>query len=246
VVWAGPFFSAACGLYCHDDDATWHALGGAAERLRTSSCRPAPLAACLIRLPGARFPVALPLLDDGAETPETIVPAPNRLAATTGGEQVAQPKQQQSWRQRQQRQIRLHSRRIECIAKRFAASKVSTQAIDDDQKDAGGQQPVADGLDDTAHATTRTLKTPRVPRTDCPWVGLDAQVRLGDCASDVAGREHHPRGGRAGSGSSGDPLPRRAGMVAADNLNPQKARILLMLALTRRQDISEIRRTFAT
>jgi len=35
-------------------------------------------------------------------------------------------------------------------------------------------------------------------------------------------------------------------MVAADNLNPQKARILLMLALTRRQDISEIRRTFAT
>jgi L-asparaginase len=37
-----------------------------------------------------------------------------------------------------------------------------------------------------------------------------------------------------------------AGMVAADNLNPQKARILLMLALTRSQDISEIRRIFAT
>jgi L-asparaginase len=37
-----------------------------------------------------------------------------------------------------------------------------------------------------------------------------------------------------------------AGMVAADNLNPQKARILLMLALTRSQDISEIRRMFAT
>ena len=95
------------------------------------------------------------------ETPETIVPAPNRLAATTGGEQVAQPKQQQSWRQRQQRQIRLHSRRIECIAKCFAASKVSTKYVNDDQKDAGGQQPVADGLDDTAHATTRTLHTPR-------------------------------------------------------------------------------------
>ena len=37
-----------------------------------------------------------------------------------------------------------------------------------------------------------------------------------------------------------------AGMVAADNLNPQKARILLMLALTRSQDIGDIRRMFAT
>ena len=36
------------------------------------------------------------------------------------------------------------------------------------------------------------------------------------------------------------------GMVAADNLNPQKARILLMLALTRSPDIAEIRRIFAT
>ena len=35
-----------------------------------------------------------------------------------------------------------------------------------------------------------------------------------------------------------------AGMVAADNLNPQKARILLMLALTRTSDITEIRRMF--
>jgi L-asparaginase len=33
-------------------------------------------------------------------------------------------------------------------------------------------------------------------------------------------------------------------MVAADNLNPQKARILLMLALTRTSDIPEIRRMF--
>ena len=36
------------------------------------------------------------------------------------------------------------------------------------------------------------------------------------------------------------------GMVAADNLNPQKARILLMLALARSRDIGEIRRMFAT
>jgi len=35
-----------------------------------------------------------------------------------------------------------------------------------------------------------------------------------------------------------------AGMVAADNLNPQKARILLMLALTRTTNIIEIRRMF--
>jgi L-asparaginase len=36
------------------------------------------------------------------------------------------------------------------------------------------------------------------------------------------------------------------GMVAADNLNPQKARILLMLALAQTRDIGEIRRMFAT
>ena len=36
-----------------------------------------------------------------------------------------------------------------------------------------------------------------------------------------------------------------SGMVAADNLNPQKARILLMLALTRSHEIGSIRRMFA-
>jgi L-asparaginase len=34
------------------------------------------------------------------------------------------------------------------------------------------------------------------------------------------------------------------GMVPADNLNPQKARVLLMLALTRTTDVAEIRRMF--
>lgn len=38
----------------------------------------------------------------------------------------------------------------------------------------------------------------------------------------------------------------QAGMVAADNLNPQKARILLMLALTRSEDVGVIRDLFAT
>jgi L-asparaginase type II len=35
------------------------------------------------------------------------------------------------------------------------------------------------------------------------------------------------------------------GMIPADNLNPQKARILLMLALTRTRNLNEIRRMFA-
>jgi L-asparaginase type II len=35
------------------------------------------------------------------------------------------------------------------------------------------------------------------------------------------------------------------GMIPADTLNPQKARILLMLALTRTHDVAEIRRMFA-
>jgi L-asparaginase len=35
------------------------------------------------------------------------------------------------------------------------------------------------------------------------------------------------------------------GMIPADNLNPQKARVLLMLALTKTSDVDEIRRMFA-
>jgi L-asparaginase len=37
-----------------------------------------------------------------------------------------------------------------------------------------------------------------------------------------------------------------AGVLAADNLNPQKARLLLALALTRTSDPAEIARIFAT
>jgi L-asparaginase len=36
----------------------------------------------------------------------------------------------------------------------------------------------------------------------------------------------------------------RMGMIPADNLNPQKARILLMLALTKTHDLREIKRMF--
>jgi L-asparaginase/Glu-tRNA(Gln) amidotransferase subunit D len=35
------------------------------------------------------------------------------------------------------------------------------------------------------------------------------------------------------------------GMIPADNLNPQKARVLLMLALTKTNDVDDIRRMFA-
>ena len=54
------------------------------------------------------------------------------------------------------------------------------------------------------------------------------------------------RSSRTGNGRV---IPRKEfddlGMVAADTLNPQKARILLMLALTKTSDVNEIRRIFS-
>jgi L-asparaginase len=54
------------------------------------------------------------------------------------------------------------------------------------------------------------------------------------------------RSSRTGNGRV---IPRKEydemGFVAADTLNPQKARLLLMLALTRTNDVNEIRRIFA-
>ena len=35
------------------------------------------------------------------------------------------------------------------------------------------------------------------------------------------------------------------GMIPADTLNPQKARVLLMLALTKTRDLDDIRRIFS-
>ena len=50
---------------------------------------------------------------------------------------------------------------------------------------------------------------------------------------------------RAGSGRVGDVPSRRApGAVLADNLTPQKARVLLMLALTKTDDPAELQRIF--
>ena len=54
------------------------------------------------------------------------------------------------------------------------------------------------------------------------------------------------RSSRLGGGRVvGSDLYDDMGMIPADNLNPQKARILLMLALNRTTDLKEIRRMFA-
>ena len=54
------------------------------------------------------------------------------------------------------------------------------------------------------------------------------------------------RSSRLGNGRVvGSDVYDRMGMIPADNLNPQKARILLMLALTKTTDLKEIHRMFA-
>ena len=91
--------------------------------------------------------------------------------------------------------------------------------------------------------------------------GVDGIVLAGTGAGTVSRRERAAldrvselpagsrpivvRSNRTGSGRV-VPLPAYddRGMVAGDTLNPQKARILLMLALTKTRDIDEIRRMF--
>ena len=91
--------------------------------------------------------------------------------------------------------------------------------------------------------------------------GVDGIVLAGTGAGLVSGRERETlqrvmslppesrpvivRSNRTGSGRV-VPLPAydKRGMIAGDTLNPQKARILLMLALTKTRDVDEIRRIF--
>ena len=91
--------------------------------------------------------------------------------------------------------------------------------------------------------------------------GVDGIVLAGTGAGLVSGREREAlervvdlppesrpvvvRSSRTGSGRV-VPLPsyNEAGMVAGDTLSPQKARILLMLALAKTRDLEEIRRIF--
>ena len=65
---------------------------------------------------------------------------------------------------------------------------------------------------------------------------------------ELAVQGRHPVIVRASRTGNGRVIARKEydaeGMVAGDNLNPQKCRILLMLALTRTSDLDEIRRMF--
>ncbi len=73
--------------------------------------------------------------------------------------------------------------------------------------------------------------------------GLVSDVEKGALAKakgTVVVRSNRTGSGRVPAREDYDPL----GMIAADNLNPQKARILLMLALTKTTNLAEIRRIF--
>ena len=91
--------------------------------------------------------------------------------------------------------------------------------------------------------------------------GVDGIVLAGTGAGGLSRREREELGRltalpaearpvvvRSSRVGSGRVVPRASddelGMVAGDTLNPQKARILLMLALTRTRDVEEIRRMF--
>jgi L-asparaginase len=64
----------------------------------------------------------------------------------------------------------------------------------------------------------------------------------------LGGQGEKPVMVRSNRTGNGRVIPRtdydKMGMVPGDNLNPQKARILLMLALTKTNDLAEIRRIF--
>ena len=63
---------------------------------------------------------------------------------------------------------------------------------------------------------------------------------LAKAKETVIVRSNRTGSGRVPAREDYEPL----GMIAADNLNPQKARILLMLALTKTTNLAEIRRIF--
>lgn len=70
--------------------------------------------------------------------------------------------------------------------------------------------------------------------------GQSAALRRAFEAGVIVTRSSRTGSGRVGSGRS------RGGSVSADDLNPQKARILLMLALTVTEDAGEIQQIFNT
>ncbi len=78
-----------------------------------------------------------------------------------------------------------------------------------------------------------------------PGMGTSAEVEA--LSTAARGGVIVVQSNRAGSGYTLDgERQRQAGFLSADNLSPQKARILLALALTRTRDPREIARIFAT
>jgi L-asparaginase len=75
---------------------------------------------------------------------------------------------------------------------------------------------------------------------------LSSDYQLALRSIPLASRPVLVRSSRVGSGRVvGRDEYDRIGMISGDNLNPQKARVLLMLALTKTTDVNEIRRMFA-
>ena len=93
-----------------------------------------------------------------------------------------------------------------------------------------------DGVDGIVLAGTGAGLISSVERT-----ALQSIISLPPASRPVVVRSNRTGNGRVVPLDSYDDM----GMIAADTLNPQKARILLMLALTRTRDLDEIRRIFA-
>ena len=84
-----------------------------------------------------------------------------------------------------------------------------------------------------AAAATREILSPATP----PEQGPPPKLIVGSSL-------HRPTLGNHSCDGNGRDEYDRIGMVSGDNLNPQKARVLLMLALTKTTDIHEIQRMF--
>ena len=94
---------------------------------------------------------------------------------------------------------------------------------------------IDDGIDGIVVAGTGAGGTSRPERA-----ALERVTELPDDARPVIVRSNRVGSGRVIRRTADGEF----GMVAGDTLNPQKARILLMLALTRTRDLDEIRRMF--
>ena len=95
---------------------------------------------------------------------------------------------------------------------------------------------IEDGVDGIVLAGTGAGLVSAVERT-----ALESVMALPSDARPVVVRSNRTGSGRVVPLGAYDEW----GMIPADTLNPQKARVLLMLALTRTRDLDEIRRMFS-